>query len=149
MSAKAKVQFDFTLQYSTTQNGSYTTLCACRIAKLPPFERVVIRVDELDDEWEVHLGGKKKIGDLSFEALLTEDNHEAVFAHFDLDPGSDNYWYQVLWPLESGQSTATKSKFQGILKMIDGTELSAETTSAATIPFTIQGSGAFVHVPAT
>jgi len=151
MPSKSKVGFDFKLNKGTVTQltTTYAEICKLRMGRLPPMEREIVRVDELHDEWKKILAGKKKLGDLNFEALLTEDNYETVLALFDETPGADPILLEIEFPTESGETTPFKVRFSGICKMIDGTELNAESTTAATIPFTFEGSGELTTVPST
>lgn len=148
MSDKAAAKFNFILKTSTTLGGAYTELVRFRAGSTPDMSKGMIRVDDIQDDWQKFKSGKKKLNEMTFEALLTKANLAAVYAHFDVDPGADNKFYQILWPLETGEATARTDTFEGVLNTIKGSSLDGMTEDTATIPFTIQPSGELTIVAA-
>lgn len=149
MSEKSKIQFDYELKTSSTLGGSYTAVCKLRMLSTPGMEAGTINVSELDDEWDELLVGRKKLNECSFEALVNATNVAALFTLFDRDPGEDNLFYMIEWPLETAQSTPRSIKFAGILNRINQQDITVESTEAARLPFTIQPSGAPTLTAAT
>jgi hypothetical protein len=129
------------LQYSSDGIVAYTALTDIKLITPNAIERGTSKITNLSstNQWHEYLAGWKEPGKIAFAIYYHQTQFNTVFGTlFALSSQTAPYFWQILFPLLTGQSNNAYLKFQGILNEIKFNEMTIENDDAITCPCSLQ-----------